>query len=108
MNWAGYVACLEEVRSVYEIFLGKPQLQRPLSIHLDRWEDNIKMDTKEIACENVDWIQLIVVWIQWLVLVDTVTNPPVSHELLGMFRPTLEYQVFNKGISERIRIRINA
>jgi hypothetical protein len=79
MNWAGYVAWLKEVRSVYRFFLGKPQLRRPLSRHLYRWEDIIKMKVKEIECENVDWIQLIVVWIQY-----TVTNFPVSYTLLGI------------------------
>jgi hypothetical protein len=24
-----------------------------------RWEDNIKVDLKEIRCEGVDWIQLV-------------------------------------------------
>jgi hypothetical protein len=64
MNWAAYVAWIGKVRSVYTFFLGKLQLQRPLSRTLNIWEDNIKMDVKELGCENVDWIQVIVVWIQ--------------------------------------------
>jgi hypothetical protein len=29
--------------------------KRPLGRSRHRWEDNIKMDHKEIGCEGVDW-----------------------------------------------------
>jgi hypothetical protein len=29
-----------------------------------RWKDNIKINPKEIGCENVDWIQLVLNSIQ--------------------------------------------
>ena len=37
-----------------EIPEGKSPLERPRR----RWEDNIKMDTKEIGWDGVDWIHL--------------------------------------------------
>jgi hypothetical protein len=46
------------MRNVYEILaemlLGKIQLGRPMRT----WEDNIKMDCKEIGLEGVCWIHL--------------------------------------------------
>jgi hypothetical protein len=42
----------------YTVLTGKPVRKRPLGRPVRRWEDNIKMDIKEIGCENVDWIYL--------------------------------------------------
>jgi hypothetical protein len=45
MRWAGYVARMEEKRSAYRIWVGKPKEKRPRR----KWEDNIKMDLREIG-----------------------------------------------------------
>ena len=37
---------------------GKPEGKRPLVRPRHRWEDNIKMDLKEIGCGGMDWIDL--------------------------------------------------
>jgi hypothetical protein len=29
-----------------------------IDLHKGRWEDNIKIDLKQISCEDVDWIHL--------------------------------------------------
>jgi hypothetical protein len=51
------------------------ELDSPLlEDHRHRWEDNIKIDVKEIACEVVDWIQLIQGGFQWRAFVNTVTD----------------------------------
>jgi hypothetical protein len=39
-----------------------------------RWEDNIKMDLKEIALEGVEWIHLAQDRDQWQVLVKAAMN----------------------------------
>ena len=44
MRWAGHVARTGERRSVYRVFLGKPEGKRPLGRPKRRWEDDIKMD----------------------------------------------------------------
>jgi hypothetical protein len=41
-----------ELRNAYKILVGKPEGKRPLERL--RWEDNIKVDLKEIVCENDD------------------------------------------------------
>jgi hypothetical protein len=48
MRWAGHVARMGEVRSAY-ILVGRPEGRRPLGRPRRRWEDNIKMDFREIG-----------------------------------------------------------
>jgi len=42
-----------------------------------RWEDNIRMDFREIGWENVDWIHLTQDRNQWRTLVNKVMYPRV-------------------------------
>ena len=39
-----------EGRGVYRVRVGKPEGKRPLVRPRHRWEDNIKMDLKEVGC----------------------------------------------------------
>jgi hypothetical protein len=41
-----------------KIVFGKPEGKRQLRRARRRWQDNIRMYLKEIACESVDWIHL--------------------------------------------------
>jgi hypothetical protein len=45
-----------EVRGAYNILVGRPEGRRPLGRPRRRWEDNIKMDLREIGIGDVDWI----------------------------------------------------
>jgi hypothetical protein len=56
MRWAGHVVRMGEVRVAHNIFVGKPEGRRPLGRPRRRWEDNIKMDLREIVFGDVDWI----------------------------------------------------
>jgi hypothetical protein len=38
--------------------MGKPEGKRPLRRPRCRWEDEIRMDLREIGWESVEWIQL--------------------------------------------------
>jgi hypothetical protein len=58
MRWAGHVARMGEVRGAYNILVGRPEGSRPLGRPRRRWEDNIKMDIREIGFGDVDWIHL--------------------------------------------------
>jgi hypothetical protein len=40
------------------ILLGQPEGKRPLERHGYQWEDNIKVDLKEIRWGGVQWIDL--------------------------------------------------
>jgi hypothetical protein len=74
MRWAGHVARMGEVRGAYNILIGRPEGRRPLRRPRRRWEDNIKMNLREIGFGDVDWIH----WAQdrdrWRALVNTVMN----------------------------------
>jgi hypothetical protein len=48
-RWAGHVAQMGEKRNVYRILVGKPKGKKPLERHRCRWEDNIKMDLRDMG-----------------------------------------------------------
>jgi hypothetical protein len=58
MRWVGHVARMGEVRGAYNILVGRPEGRRPLGRLRCRWEDNIRMDLREIWFGDVDWIHL--------------------------------------------------
>jgi hypothetical protein len=81
VRWTGHVACTRETRNAYRIFVGKPERKRPLRRPRRRWEDNIKMNLREIGWDGMVWTGLI-----WLrigtnggALVNTVMNLRVPH-----------------------------
>jgi hypothetical protein len=47
-----------EKRNKYRILLGKPEGKRPLGRPRRRWEDNIKMDFREMGWCGMDWTDL--------------------------------------------------
>jgi hypothetical protein len=48
LRWAGHVAHMGESRGAYRVLVGKPEGRRPLGRPKFRWEDNIKMDFREV------------------------------------------------------------
>jgi hypothetical protein len=66
-----------ESRDVYRILVGKREGKRALGRPRRRWEDNIKIDLKEVGCGGVDWIDLAHDRDRWRALVSTVMNFPV-------------------------------
>jgi hypothetical protein len=42
----------------YKILVGKHEGRRPRGRPRRRWEDNIRMDLREVGWEGVDWIHL--------------------------------------------------
>jgi hypothetical protein len=63
-----------EKRNVYRILVGKPEGKRPLGRPRRGWEDNIRMDLREIGSGSMDWIDLAQDRSQWSALVNTVMN----------------------------------
>ena len=49
LRWAGHVARMEDGRSAFKILTGTPEGKRPFGRPRHRWEDNIRMDLKEIG-----------------------------------------------------------
>ena len=56
MRWVCHVARIEEGRSAFKIVVGKPVGKTPLGRPRCRWEDNIKMDLKEISIDTRNWV----------------------------------------------------
>jgi hypothetical protein len=54
LRLAGHVARMGEVRGADNILVGRPKGRRPLEIPRRIWEDNIKMDLREIGFGDVD------------------------------------------------------
>jgi hypothetical protein len=65
---------MAEKRNGYRMLMGKPEGKRPLGRHRGRWEDNIKMDLREIGWGGMDWTDLAQDRDQWTALVNTVKN----------------------------------
>jgi hypothetical protein len=59
-----------EERNVYRVLVGK----RPLGRTRRRWEDEIRMDLREIGRRSGEWIQLAQDRGRWWALVNTVMN----------------------------------
>jgi hypothetical protein len=74
MRCAGHVARMGEERGVHRALVGKPEGKRPLGRPRRRWEDNIKMDSQEVAGGRGDWMQLAQDRDRWRALVSTVKN----------------------------------
>jgi hypothetical protein len=56
MRWVGHVTCIGEKRNAYRILVGKPEGNRQLRRPRHRWEDNIRMDFREIGWGGMDRI----------------------------------------------------
>jgi len=51
-----------------------PEWNRQLGRHKPIWEDNIKMDPKEVGCDDVEWTQMVQDRVQWRAVVNAVMN----------------------------------
>jgi hypothetical protein len=74
MRWAGHLARMGEGRVFYRVLVGRPEGKISLEKPRRRWEDNIKMDRREIGIDGTDWIQLAQDRVQWWAFVNTVMN----------------------------------
>jgi hypothetical protein len=63
-----------EGRGVYRVLVGMTEGKRPLERTRRGWEDNIKMDLREVGIDGANWIQLAQDRVQWWVFVNTVMN----------------------------------
>jgi hypothetical protein len=73
-RWAGHVARMGKRRSFYRVLVGRPEGKRPLGRPRHRWEDNIKLDLREIGIDGANWIHLAQNRVHWRTFVNTVMN----------------------------------
>jgi len=62
-----------EGRGVHRVLVGKPEGKRSLGRPRRRWEDNIKMDLREVGGVG-DWMELAQDGDRWRAVVNTVMN----------------------------------
>jgi hypothetical protein len=74
MRWAEHVARIRKKGNAYRILVRNPDGKRPLGRPRRRWEDNIRMDIREIGWGDVEWINLDQDRDQWRARVSTVMN----------------------------------
>jgi hypothetical protein len=63
-----------EKRNAYRNLVGKSEGNKSLGRLRRRWEDNIKMDLREIRWGGMDWTDLVQDRDQWGAFVNTVMN----------------------------------
>ena len=59
---------------MYRVLMGEPEGKRIFGRPRRRWEDNIKMDLKEVGCGIMDWIEVAQDRDRWRALVNAVMN----------------------------------
>ena len=74
LRWAGRVARTELPRNAYRVLVGRPEGKLLLERLRCRWEDNIKMDLKEVDCVDRNWMDLAEDQDQWRAYVRVVMN----------------------------------
>ena len=58
LRWARYVARMEQCRNAYRVLVGKLEGKRPLGRPRRRWEDNIRMNLREVGSDPGERIDL--------------------------------------------------
>ena len=77
LRWAGHVARMEEGWGVLKIFTGTPTEKRSLGRPRRRWEDNIRMDLKEIGINTRNWVDSAQDGDYWRTLMNAALNLPI-------------------------------
>ena len=68
------VSRMGERIGAYRALVGKPEGSKTLRRHRRRWEDNIKMDLREVGWGGMDWIDVAQDRDRWRTVVTTVVN----------------------------------
>jgi len=58
LRWADHVARMGKKRRLYSILVGRPDGRRPLGRPRRRWEDNIRIDLREIGVRDRNWLDI--------------------------------------------------
>jgi hypothetical protein len=74
LRWAGHVARMEEGRSAFKILTRTRTGKRPLGRPRRRWEDNIRMDLREISISTRNWVVSAHDRDYWIALVNAAFN----------------------------------
>ena len=65
LRWPGHVARIEEGKSAFKILTGNPTGKRPLGRPRRRWEDNNRMQHKQIDINKRNLVDFAQDWDYW-------------------------------------------
>jgi hypothetical protein len=74
--------------------VGRAERKRTLGRPRHRWEDNIKMDLRDIGIDGSNWIRLVQDRVQWQTFVKTVLNLQVPLKNRIFFDKLSDNQLF--------------
>ena len=74
LRWAGHEARMEEDRGAFKILTGTFTGRRPLGSPRRRWEENIRMNLKEIGINTRNWVDSAQDRDYWRALVNAALN----------------------------------
>jgi hypothetical protein len=74
MRWVGHGACMGKGRGIYRVLVGRPKGKRPVGRPWHRWEDDIKVNLREIGINGMNWIWLAQDSVWWWPFVNMVMN----------------------------------
>jgi len=74
MRSSGHVVRMGDGRGVYRVLVGKAEGKTSLGRPRRRWEDNRKMDLREVECGSGDWIAVAHDRDRWRALVNKEMN----------------------------------
>ncbi|KAJ4451867.1 hypothetical protein ANN_03345 [Periplaneta americana] len=97
LRWGRHVARMDESRNAYRVLVGRPEGKRPLGRPKRRWEDNIKMDLREVGYDDRDLINLAQDRDQWRAYVRAVMNLRVICAFLSVRFTFLECDISYHG-----------
>ena len=97
-----HVARMEEGRSAFKILSGKPTGKRPLGRPRRRWEDNIRMNLKEVGINTRNWVDSAQDRRYWRALVNPTLNPRVPYAMELVNSPPPRFR--DLDCSYRIRV----
>ena len=74
MRWLEHVAHIGQRKGICRVLVGKPEGKSPLGKPRHRWEDNFKVDLKEIGWKGVGWIDLTRDRDRWRAIINMLKN----------------------------------
>ena len=69
---------MDEGRRAFKVLAGTPTGKRPLGRPRRRWEENTRMDLKEIGINTRNWVHLAQNRDYWRAIVNVALNFPVT------------------------------
>jgi hypothetical protein len=71
MRYTGNVARMGHMSFIYRILVEKFERKKQYGRPMHRWENNIKIDPKEIGYEGMYWSPVAQYWNQWRAFMNT-------------------------------------